>query len=906
LHARTGLPTPLALALFCATPALAQTPSGSIPSMEAHRIDTEMIVDGRLDEAVWSSYPAATHFVQREPVEGAPALNDSEVWLLYDDDALYVGAVVHDETPETVMRNMARRDAIALGQFDYFEVMLDPNLDGRTGYRFRVTAANVQTDRYLYDDSKEDAAWDAVWTSGVRMDPRGWTVEMRIPLSQIRYETSDGPQTWGVNWGRRRIADNELTRFRLESKLVRGRVSQFGRVTGITLTRSPRRVEIRPYVVSTARRGPGDSSNPFFDGSETSARAGFDLRYGLGSAFTLDATINPDFGQVEADPAVVNLTAFETFFQERRPFFVEDARIFDFSLSGRTNSLFYTRRVGRAPSGRAPAASTFSEVPEASTILGAAKLTGRTAGGLSVGAMAALTDQEEGSAVFEDGGDISRFVVEPRTAFGVVRIEQDFREGSSNVGGIVTALGRSLPRDGAFDDLSTSTFTAGVDFEHNWKDRTYALWGFYAGSHVRGSKEAMTRVLRNSNHYRQRPDLAWAEYDTTATHLTGAEWRLQFEKRRGRWQAGLWAAEVTPDFEINDLGFSTSQERLDGGASLQYQQVVPRSIFRNYTFRLTTFHNFSHEVLTDIGSLDRWNFARTAGTVSANANLTFRNFWNLTTNVAYAPERVSRRMTRGGPRMVNPAERSLRVSFRNDNRSLIWIRSSLNLTHRYRGSGSRTRATVGLSIQPSARLRLSVDPTFTRETDGTQYVSTTTALPFQPTFGSRYIFADLERRSLSVVTRANYTFTPKLTFELFGQALLSAGDYVRYKQLATAGTFDFDIFSEGAYLETDGAASCGGGRSCESPSNRRYVDFDNDGAPDYSFGDRDFNVRSFRATAVIRWEYRPGSTLFLVWQRRQAAISPFGDFDFSRDAGALFDAPADDRFILKVNLWLSG
>jgi hypothetical protein len=256
--------------------------------------------------------------------------------------------------------------------------------------------------------------------------------------------------------------------------------------------------------------------------------------------------------------------------------------------------------------------------------------------------------------------------------------------------------------------------------------------------------------------------------------------------------------------------------------------------------------------------------------------------------------------------MVNPAERSLRVSFRNDNRSLIWIRSSLNLTHRYRGSGSRTRATVGLSIQPSARLRLSVDPTFTRETDGTQYVSTTTALPFQPTFGSRYIFADLERRSLSVVTRANYTFTPKLTFELFGQALLSAGDYVRYKQLATAGTFDFEIFSEGAYLETDGAVSCGGGRSCESPSNRRYVDFDNDGAPDYSFGDRDFNVRSFRATAVIRWEYRPGSTLFLVWQRRQAATSPFGDFDFSRDAGALFDAPADDRFILKVNLWLSG
>ena len=274
--------------------------------MRAYRLEGSISIDGRLDEEIWSRFPAAKDFVQKEPVEGDPALNDSEAWILYDDDAIYMGALVRDATPETIMRNMNRRDAVALGQYDYFEVMFDPNLDGRTGYRFRVTAANVQTDRYLYDDAREDAAWNAVWESAVRIVPEGWTIEFRIPLSQIRYESADGPQTWGINFGRRRISDNELTRFALESSLVTGRVSQFGLIEGIDLVGSPSRAEARPYVVSTARSAAATPGNPFFDGSDMSARAGFDLRYGLGSAFTLDAAINPDFGQVEADPAVVS------------------------------------------------------------------------------------------------------------------------------------------------------------------------------------------------------------------------------------------------------------------------------------------------------------------------------------------------------------------------------------------------------------------------------------------------------------------------------------------------------------------------------------------------------------------------------------------------------------------------
>jgi Domain of unknown function (DUF5916)/Carbohydrate family 9 binding domain-like len=873
--------------------------------MKAYRVEESLQIDGRLDEDAWAAHESASGFVAREPIEGEPARNDSEVWILYDDEALYVGAVLHDETPAKIMRNMARRDAIALGQSDYFEVMLDPNRDGRTGYRFRATASNVQTDRYLFDDSKEDATWNAVWASGVQLDERGWTVEMRIPLSQLRYDTSDEPQSWGINFGRRRIADNELTRFSLESKLVAGRVSQFGLLEGILLDGSPRRIEFRPYVVSTARAGPAEDGNPFFDGSDVSGRVGVDLRYGLGSAFTLDATINPDFGQVEADPAVVNLTAFETFFQERRPFFVEDARIFDFALSGRTNRLFHSRRIGRAPTGGAPDGAQYTDIPDASSIQAATKLTGRTQGGVSVGAMWALTARERGSAYFDSSGEISRFTVEPEANYGVLRIEQDLRGGATSLGGIVTTMRRSLPSDGSFNDLTSSAWSGGIDFEHNWSNRRYAVWGFFSGSRVSGDPSAITRIQRSSIHYKQRPDLEWGVLDTTATRLTGAEWRLQVEKRRGRWQAAIWAAERTPDFAINDLGFSTASERLDGGASVQYQEVVPKSIFRAYTLRLWAFSNFSHEVLNDPWSLAKWDWAQTAGSVTANANLTFRNFWNLTTNLTYRPDRMSRTLTRGGPRMVAPGARILTVSFRNDNRGVVWLRPRVTIAEGNDGSGSQTRITTAVSLQPSARLRLSLDPTFDRQTQNVQYVASTGTLAYGPTYGRRYIFADLELRTVSIVARANYTFTPRLTLDVYAQGLLSSGNYLTYKQLTAPESFSFDAFEDGTYSETGGVVSCTGGRSCEAPSNVRYIDFDGNGTIDYSFPDRDFGVQSFRATAVLRWEYRPGSTLFLVWQRRQAGRSRIGDFDFGRDFDSMWAAPADDRFVVKMNLWLA-
>ncbi|HEX4932364.1 MAG TPA: DUF5916 domain-containing protein, partial [Gemmatimonadaceae bacterium] len=388
---------------------------------------------------------------------------------------------MYDHEPATIARQVVRRDQDA--QADYFEVAFDSNNDRRTGFIFRVSAANVQRDEFVFDDNERDRTWDAVWRSAVAIDSLGWTAELRIPLSQLRYRGGEAEQVWGVNFARRRVRSNEESHFALVSRLQRGLVSQFGELQGVR-ARAARRLEIRPYALGSLFRGTAQAGNPFRTGRDGSSRVGTDLRLGLGGAFTLDATVNPDFGQVEADPAIINLTAFEQFFEERRPFFVEDAKIFDFSLSGGRNRLYYSRRLGRAPRGGAPTGTMFADIPTASNIAGAAKLTGRTQRGLSVGMLAAVTQEADGRAYLSEDEPDRRFMVEPRAEYGVLRLRQDFNGGASTIGVIGTGLRRNLPGDARFDFLPSSAVNGGIDWEHQWDNRTWAFFGYVAGSHV--------------------------------------------------------------------------------------------------------------------------------------------------------------------------------------------------------------------------------------------------------------------------------------------------------------------------------------------------------------------------------------------------------------------------------------
>ncbi len=876
-----------------------EAPARRLP-LDSSRDLGEIRIDGFADEPDWIAARVFRGFTQRDPVEGGPAEQDTEVRVLFGDDAIWIAARMYDDTPELIDRRLTRRDN--QGNFDQFSVHFDPNLDGLTGYSFRVSAANVQGDTYFFADDQMDGAWDAVWISAVTVDDQGWLAEMRIPLSQIRYEASDDPQTWGINFHRFRTSNNERSFWSLVSRTRQGRVSQMGRLEEVQLSRPARRLEILPYALSSVQNGPADPGDPFFDGQATSSRIGMDLSYGLGAAFTLDATINPDFGQVEADPAVINLSAFEVFFPEQRPFFVEDARVFDFRLSGRQNSLFYSRRIGRSPQGDLPGDPDFETSPNNATILGAAKLAGRTSSGLSVGALAAVTGDEFAEGSYQ--GNRERHLVEPRTGYGAFSVGQDFNEGTTQLRGLGAFMKRDLPGDGSFDWLTSSAINAGLRFEHQWSDRTWALSGFFAGSHVRGSEEAMVRVQESSVHLLQRPDATRFSVDPDATSLSGRDWRLQLDKRNGRhWTGGVWIAEVSDVFAVNDIGFSTNAERLDAGFRIGYREIQPNSLFRNYEINFFNWHNWSHEALDDMWSLDSWHNARTGGNYVVRANAELLNWWQVQGSLNYGPQQMSRDQTRGGPMMVGPASLRGDLNVNTDRRKPFNMSAGFDWSRDQIGGGRSNAVSVGMEVRPSDGLSLSVRPRFQVERSSDQYVLQTTTLPYQPTFGGRYFFSDLDRTTFSMETRVDWTFSPTLSLQLFAQPLLSSGDYLGYKQLERSQSFDFIDFAPGTADERSDGVYCDGGTICELDG-EQHVDLDGDGRADYSFSDRDFNVRSLIGNAVLRWEYRPGSTIFFVWQRNQFLRSSVGDFRFGRDVDALFGAPAENRFIVKVNYWL--
>jgi len=880
------------------------------PVLRAGILTGRISLDGRLDDQAWAQVQPASGFIQGTPVEGIPAEQDTEVRVVIGEDAIYVGARMFESDPTVIDKRLVRRDEE--GTYDYFSFSLDPNRDLRTGYYFRVTAANVQVDQYYYNDQRLDRAWDAVWESAVQHDELGWTAEIRIPLSQIRYESSDDVQTWGVNFGRKRMSSNELSYYSLRSRTREGFVSQFGTLEGVDIPRPSRRIEARPYVLSGMHRGPSEAGDPFFDGSASSVRTGTDLRFGLGSAFTLDATFNPDFGQVEADPAVINLSEFETRFTERRPFFVEDAQVFDFTLSQGMrggDELFYSRRVGRAPQGSAPYEADFADRPTDATILGAAKLTGRTTSGLSFGVLAAVTENERGNAYYAGDDHYEDYLAEPRAQFSVMKLQQDLNGGASQVGGMVTAMRRDLPADGDFDFLPGEAYSAGVRFEHQWNDRDWSLTGFLAGSHVVGDPTSITRLQRSSNHYFQRPDATRFAVDSAATSITGARWRLRLDRQNGRhWTGGAWVGEATPGLEINDLGYSRSAESIETGVSVSYREIRPGSWYKSYNILMWTAASWSHEALDDKGSWRSWENARLTGTTNLNIRTTLINDWRGDVNVTYSPDHYNYSLTRGGPVMLDPGSWSVRANVNTDSRKAVYFRGGFSARVGMDDSGDQLSLNGTVRVRPSSRLEISLAPRLSTESVAQQYVTSTSTLPFEPTYGRRYLFGDLERQTLSMQARVNWTFSPKLSFQLFAQPLLSSGDYVGYKQLTAARTYDFDPFEEGSFGRAGDVVSCTGGRMCTEVEDdgdlRQHLDFDADGTADYSFSDRDFNVRSLVGSAVVRWEYRPGSTIFLVWQRRQAGSVSTGDFDFGRDLGAMLDAPADDRFMIKVNYWL--
>jgi hypothetical protein len=603
----------------------------------------EIRIDGRLDEADWERATPAGAFTQARPNPGAPASHPTEARVVYDREALYIGVRLHDARPDSIAQQMARRDADDIYS-DWIRIGIDSYLDRRTSFIFAVSPRGVQRDEFRFNDSENDELWDAVWRSATRIDSAGWTAEVRIPLSQLRFSVGErGVNKWGIQFGRVLARRSETSLWSPMPPQQPGVVSRYGDLVGLDSLSSPKRIEVLPYVSSQLTRAPGTAANPFFESTATGARVGADVRYGLPAGLTLTATVNPDFGQVEVDPAVVNLSAFEVFFPERRPFFLEGVDIFRFGQSVTFNdnnpsNFFYTRRVGRAPRRSLDAlGATYSDVPAQSDIVAAAKVSGKTNGGLSLGVLGALTREETGRYALPDGTR-GAAVVEPRTEFLVTRVRQDFRQGNTVVGGVVTGVRRDLS-DAELEPLFVrDALVSGADFEHRWGDRTWAVSGFMAGSRVGGDARVMTALQRSPIRAFQRPDARDFSLDTTRTSLDGYFGTLSVARTAGEhWLGSLTFEQTSPGFEVNDLGFQTRADFRSLSAAAQYRETRIGRYLQSYETSLyaTTAANFDGDVVER--------------RVSLLSSGLLRSFWSYSFWGFIQPETTDDRLLRGGP-----------------------------------------------------------------------------------------------------------------------------------------------------------------------------------------------------------------------------------------------------------------
>ena len=825
------------------------------PTREALIIDatavpatSPMTIDGRLNEPVWEIAPAIDDFVQREPAEGAAPSQRTVTRVAYDDTAIYVAVRAHDTEPSRIVGILTRRDQRSPS--DWIKVVLDSYFDRRTAYEFAVNPLGVKTDRYYFNDGASDDSWDAVWDVEVTRDAEGWIADFRMPFSQLRFNNPDGgPVGFAVIREIGRLA--ETSTWPLLSRNANGFVSQFAELRGLRMGGSPKRLELLPYTVGSFARNPV-SANPLRDRTDLSGSLGVDLKYALRPGLTLTATVNPDFGQVEADPAVVNLDAFETFFQERRPFFVEGSGTFQFNVDcndGMCTGLFYSRRIGRPPQG-APTLGPgeHAVAPVAATILGAAKLTGRV-GKFSVGALTAVTADED--AVIAGLTPVRRTqAVEPLSGYSVVRARREFAN-QSNIGFMLTSANRKLKPSLSF--LPDDAYSAGIDYDIRLSPR-FAVTGFWAGSRVEGSTDAIARLQLNAVHGFQRPDAGHVEFNPLRTELSGHAGAVSFGKIGGeKTRFNAHYGFKSPGFDINDLGFQRRADERYISHWFQIRDNVPGRFTRSY--------------FVNVNQYAGWNFAGDRMWSGGNVNMhwTWKNYYTTSfgLNINGAPFRD--RITRGGPGVLGNASIGSWQAFGTDGRKAVSAFWSSYYENDRKGT-QRANLMPSVTWRPTAATSISTGFRYIINNDDAQWVTNEAAGS-----ATRYVFARLKQRTSAFTFRVSYTLTPDLSIQTYGEPFVSAGQYSDYKVLAD-------------------------GRAAEHADRYR---------PYAYAGDADFNIRSFRTTNVLRWEYKPGSSLFVVWQQNRSGFANVGDFDFSRDFGGVFSAPAHNVFLVKMSYWLN-
>ena len=884
------------------------------PAATATPLDGRLTLDGHLDEPAWAQASPVSAFVQLDPDEGQPVSERTDVRVIYDGEALYVGARLHDSSPPT--RRLVRRDSYVLDS-DWLSVAVDSYHDHLSAYRFSVNPAGVRRDEVFTSSGRTtsstsavvtdrggqaDQSWDPVWSAATTTSDSGWTAEIRIPFSQLRFSGADA-QTWGLQIERRIARKQELALFAFTPKDQPSGVPHYGHLHGVSGVRASRRLEVLPYTSGRLFRRPLGApaanvafADPFRSRSELSGRAGADVKFRVTSNFTLDATLNPDFGQVELDPAVVNLTAFETQFAEKRPFFVEGAEILRFGTSifgapeGGPAQLIYSRRVGRSPQLGAPDGAVYADLPDVATILGAAKLTGRTSNGWSIGVLEAVTRREEAAFVAASGARGSA-VVEPLTSYFAGRIKRDFKGGRATLGALATAVNRSLSDGAPSAALRSAAYTGGVDFRTETTNHLWSIVGSFSPSWVSGSAEAIAATQRASNHYFNRPDAPHLSYDPAATSIGGYRAQVDAGKRAGSWTGNVALTASSPGYEINDLGFQTSTDRIVLDPNVTYEHNKPGKLLRRWSVRAGPDNVWTYG----------WELVRRQSYLTMQAQL--RNYWTANVQLNHASPAFNDRLTRGGPLTRTPSSNGARFDVGSDPRKRYTVAAQIN-RNVDRSGLSQVIYSLDLGFKPADNWEVQIGPDLNRLRQPAQYVTTITDPAATGTFGRRYVFAPLEQTTLAIDTRLNVTFTPKLTLELYAQPFVSTNDFGGLKELRAPRTFDFDRYGVDV------------GTAARDASGVTTVDPDGPGAvPSFRVSDRDFDLTSLRGNAVLRWEWREGSTLFLVWQQDRAERlsgvdaelrgRDVGRLDVTGSAGDLFAVRPSNVLLFKVSYWLN-
>ncbi|WP_035715773.1 DUF5916 domain-containing protein [Christiangramia echinicola] len=826
-------------------------------------------IDGNIEDAAWNTVEWTSDFIEWEPDNSTPPSQQTKMKIVYDDKNLYVAFRCYEPDPENIVQRMGRRDDFP---GDWIELNIDSYNDDRTAFSFTTSVSGVKGDEFVSNNGNNwDSSWNPIWYVKTNIDEEGWTAELRIPLSQLRF-SSGKDQVWGIQSTRRYFSKEERSTWQPIPANPAGWVSSFGELHGLKDLKPQKQLEIQPYSVSKYKTYEGEAGNPFRDGKEAELTAGLDAKIGITNDLTLDLTINPDFGQVDADPGAVALDGFEIFFQERRPFFVENKNVFDYSFTNSQDNLFFSRRIGRAPQRQIYAGSgvAYVDQPNNTTILGAAKFSGKTEDGWTIGVLESVTGKEYAQVISEEGGE-SEAIVEPLTNYFVGRVQKDFNERNSYVGTMFTATHRNIEDELSF--LHTQAFSGGLDFKHNWKDRNYYIEGNAVLSHVRGSKEAILNTQQSIVHLFQREGAKHVEVDPNRTSLTGTGGRFEIGKGGGgKWRYNAGGKWISPELETNDIGFLRQADDIRQYIGIRRLFNESTSWFRRANIGVEQTSAFDFE-----GNYNRIQY-------EIGGFINYKNNWWSEAGAAHKPRIFVNSFLRGGPRWRYNEENFWYLFSGTDQRKKLSFKAGYVHSQAKQDAFGLRRYVVGAKYQPLNSLNLSLDLEYEQNPSKTQYIT-------ERTFSdnTRYILGEIDAESLSATLRVNYSINPNLSIQYYGQPFIFKADYsnLNYvndpvaKDLNTRITYYDDeqiSFENDSYL----------------------IDENQNGIMDYSLGNPDFVHVQFRSNLVARWEYIPGSEIFFVWSQGVNGAGDVSDSFSGIVDTQLFRQKPQNTFLIKA------